>query len=495
MPDLPRKTLKVFGGIPGDTGKESDNTGIFGSRQANLGSQSDISDDIEFIQNQDGGDRWEKGWNEATIGFNRLPPGEEMEGIHRVVSYSAAYLLQKGVPEYDDGTSYFTGDIVRNNTGTGLDLYASRVDSNFNNALPPKGFSNSNWKFLDDLDNPVGSFIEDVDFTTDTTFPIPTDMTERGYIDVMVIGGGSGGNNTTIGVAGFGGSSAFGSLAIVGPTTAPDFQTNFRRIRSGSVGTEGDINIQGGSAGSGFFQDGGSGNNQGRSITLGGKSGSSIFSGSTQFGAVLDGALSIATDPPPSGFVPYGSGAIVIDMTEQTDTIGGTGAGTSIKRVSFQDLTSIKMRPSSGAGPTTDLTDPSRFNFLTTTFTNGQLKTEVLSGAQITTILSTANGIMDILANEIGFSSIFSGSERLNFSTAPKNDLAGIVSVINTEVSGAPSLLHVTASEDGGALVLELISNNTNITVSVGAGGTSLGNIGVNILNGTQGIVKIRRFR
>jgi len=178
MPDLPRKTLKVFGGIPNDPAGESANTGIFGSREADGGGQSNLSNDIEFIQNQDSGNKWEKGWFEATIGFTRLPPAEEMEGIHRVISYSAAYLLQKGISEYDAGTTYFTGDITRRDSAEKLDLYSSRIDDNINNALPTKGFSNENWKFLDDFGNLVGTFIENVNFTAtgDSDWTTPTTL-------------------------------------------------------------------------------------------------------------------------------------------------------------------------------------------------------------------------------------------------------------------------------------------------------------------------------
>lgn len=483
MADLPRKTLKVFGGNPEDPLiDQSSNTGIFGSREANSGSESTKSNDIELIQNQDGGNRWEKGWDLATIGFERLPPAEEMEGIHRVISYSAAYLLQKGASEFDSGTIYFVNDIVRRPDL--LDLYAS-IGNNNNAALPTTaGFSDANWKFLDDLGKPAGTFIEKLDFTTvgATAFPIPTDMTERGYIDVIVVGGGSGGNNNAFGVAGFGGSSSFGVLLSVGQTLSPGFASNSRTISSGSVGSNGDMNIQGGSAGSGFFQAGGSGNNQGRSITLGGSSGSSIFSGSTQFGAVLDGVASTIVGLPPAGFIPFGAGGVVTNLTEQTDTIGGTGAGASIKRVSFEDLTSIKMVQETTT-PADDLTASDKFDLSTITFADNKLTTKDLSG-NIGTLLGVGAGEMSILANEIGFSSVFNSGSPLDFQSA--GNLAGIAAVI--QAAGT----NLKVVELSNTLVFSLDPINTNVSITVGVGGTSQGS---NITNGTQGIVQLKRYR
>ena len=151
--NLERKHLKVFGESTTDKGQ-------FGSAQAGT---KLTSNDPETLQDLTA---FENGWSDAVISGKRLPPLEEMNSLHFIATYHLAYLMQKGLPEWNAETTYFTGDWAR----SGDTLYKSLTDDNLNNVVTDE----TNWKLLKDfgeIENP--KMIEGFGFST----PNPTDFT------------------------------------------------------------------------------------------------------------------------------------------------------------------------------------------------------------------------------------------------------------------------------------------------------------------------------
>src|SRR4051812_38133642 len=52
------------------------------------------------------------GWFSAVLGQNS-PAIEDMNSLCYLFAYQLSYLMQAGVPEWDAGTTYYTGDIVQ----------------------------------------------------------------------------------------------------------------------------------------------------------------------------------------------------------------------------------------------------------------------------------------------------------------------------------------------------------------------------------------------
>lgn len=119
MPAITRKAQQIFGASLTPAG----NIAKWGSLAA---AAPAYSDDPDLIQTA----AWLNGLNNALIG-NRSPAIEDLNGLFYVLSRQIAYLLQSGVPEWDTGTTYFTGQIVRG-IGTAI-LYQSMTNSNVGN--------------------------------------------------------------------------------------------------------------------------------------------------------------------------------------------------------------------------------------------------------------------------------------------------------------------------------------------------------------------------
>ncbi|PMZ30506.1 hypothetical protein C1X25_36230, partial [Pseudomonas sp. GW247-3R2A] len=66
-----------------------------------------ISSDPTVIQSLS---NWLTGWFGAVVGGNS-PAIEDMNAVCFVYAYQLAYLMQQGIPEYDSGTTYFTGSL------------------------------------------------------------------------------------------------------------------------------------------------------------------------------------------------------------------------------------------------------------------------------------------------------------------------------------------------------------------------------------------------
>ena len=106
--------------------------------------EAGTSNSVSNIQTGTSG-AWAGGWISAVLGASKFPAVEDMNAINNVFSTQIAYILERGIPEYDAGTSYNTGDIAR---GIGLTtLYASVGNGNIGNALSNATY----WTFLCDL--------------------------------------------------------------------------------------------------------------------------------------------------------------------------------------------------------------------------------------------------------------------------------------------------------------------------------------------------------
>jgi hypothetical protein len=132
MAKISRKTQKIFSNL------NPTKLGVFGSAQLGVPNNST---DLDVLQNN----AYERGWDESVIGGDKRPPLEEFNGIKYINDYQNAYLLQEGVPEYDLGTEYFIGSIVKD-SGTS-NLYKSITDNNTGNPL----IDVVNWLLLGDL--------------------------------------------------------------------------------------------------------------------------------------------------------------------------------------------------------------------------------------------------------------------------------------------------------------------------------------------------------
>ncbi len=137
MAKLPRKTVVQFG----STGVSTD-FGEFGSEKAGT---PQTSQDPAVIQSLGA---WLTGWATAAIGAAFNPFLEDMNGLCFVFGYFLANIFERGIPDWDAGTTYYKGAFVQDPAGSGQRFF-SLTDSNLNNALP-LGASNAQWQW----DNP-----------------------------------------------------------------------------------------------------------------------------------------------------------------------------------------------------------------------------------------------------------------------------------------------------------------------------------------------------
>lgn len=122
MPKLTRVTNKVFGQNATAIG---DNPQIaqFGSAKAGtfIGTT-----DVETIQELPA---YSNGWIDAVTPQNQFPALPEMTGVMKTMTYQTGYILQMGIPEYDDGTTYYNNSFCQVN---GV-IYKSTADENKGN--------------------------------------------------------------------------------------------------------------------------------------------------------------------------------------------------------------------------------------------------------------------------------------------------------------------------------------------------------------------------
>lgn len=129
MPKIPRRTQKQFAGAVTPSG----NIAKFGSLAAGAPA---FSNDPAIIQSLAA---FEQGWQSATVG-NESPALQDRNAIDFLFAYQAAYLLQQGIPEWIESTTYFVDGFV---AVDGV-IYISKTDNNLNNAVT----DTNNWKTL-----------------------------------------------------------------------------------------------------------------------------------------------------------------------------------------------------------------------------------------------------------------------------------------------------------------------------------------------------------
>lgn len=129
MAKITRANQKIFGSNAG-----ANQIATFGSLAA---SSPAFTTNPETIQSLS---EYLTGWFGAVIGANS-PAIEDMNALCYLYSYQLAYLMQTGVAEWNDETTYYIGSLVSD----GVDgIFASKTDTNLNNALP--SLEDTNWK-------------------------------------------------------------------------------------------------------------------------------------------------------------------------------------------------------------------------------------------------------------------------------------------------------------------------------------------------------------
>lgn len=119
MAKLARVTQKIFAGNAQPT-----DTAVFGTMKTQAPQYT--GDIAQLMSNP----AFLRGWGSA-VEENFAPFMEEMTGVQKVFSQQIAYLLQDGIPEYDPGTTYYIGSVVR----SGDSWYESIVDNNTGSAV------------------------------------------------------------------------------------------------------------------------------------------------------------------------------------------------------------------------------------------------------------------------------------------------------------------------------------------------------------------------
>lgn len=133
MAALPRVLQKIFG--------SSGNNGVVGSAQA---SAPTISSNIATLQSLPA---FATGLTAVVESGKKLPPLEEIQALFNICTTQLAYILERGLIEYDSLTTYYIKDVVRE-AGT-TKMYSSVTNSNIGNALS----DGTNWTLLGDLAN------------------------------------------------------------------------------------------------------------------------------------------------------------------------------------------------------------------------------------------------------------------------------------------------------------------------------------------------------
>lgn len=134
MTKLDRLTAKVFA-----DNAPADEIGQFGSA---LSGTKVLTSDVATIQALPA---YTSGWGSAVISNRNYPTMQEFNGLLKVMSYQSAYTLQQGIPEYDSGTVYYIGSIVKSlDADNNAVLYQSVADNNINNQLTNTDY----WKEL-----------------------------------------------------------------------------------------------------------------------------------------------------------------------------------------------------------------------------------------------------------------------------------------------------------------------------------------------------------
>lgn len=133
------KLTRAFQSLFGLNGNQS-HFGQFGSRVSGPGVPSKDPATIQALSAFT-----DNGWLDAINAANKAPFLEDMNGLFYLLFYQICYMLQEGVPEWNAGTTYYVGSVVKK-SGT-VEQYSSTTDNNTGNALPTRT-DNGNWRYL-----------------------------------------------------------------------------------------------------------------------------------------------------------------------------------------------------------------------------------------------------------------------------------------------------------------------------------------------------------
>ena len=120
MSGILRKTAQIFGASL----NPANNLAIWGSL---LSGSVAYSNDPAAIQSA----AWLNGLAGALVG-NKSPTEQDLNGLFYVLAYQIAYLLERGLSEYDPNTTYNQFDVCR----VGAKWYSSVVNNNLGNVPP-----------------------------------------------------------------------------------------------------------------------------------------------------------------------------------------------------------------------------------------------------------------------------------------------------------------------------------------------------------------------
>lgn len=123
MARLARYTQSLFGSTAG-----SNQMSEFGSLAASIPARYSGSTITPAIIQTLG--NYLEGWFGAVLGLNS-PAIEDMNSLCYLFAFQLTYLMQLGVPEWDAGTTYYTGSLVQS---AGIS-YVSIIDTNLNHAV------------------------------------------------------------------------------------------------------------------------------------------------------------------------------------------------------------------------------------------------------------------------------------------------------------------------------------------------------------------------
>lgn len=263
MTNLQRITGKIFGETATATGDDPQ-IGQFGSALA--GTYVGTTD-VSTIQNLAA---WSNGFIDSVTPDTQFPPLPEMTGFGKVLSYQTAYTLQKGVPEYDLGTTYYSGDMCKA-IGEGK-IFVSKIDNNINNPLTDttrweEAFANIDLSNLSSTSSPnfdgdivgvqqtTGRIANEVSMTTsDKTYDISAILPNDNYnyevwLKGIVITGSTSGNRIYLAVN----SDILGGLEICRTTTRTTSTVSAAGFCLLPIGQAREITVSGNTGANGIY--------------------------------------------------------------------------------------------------------------------------------------------------------------------------------------------------------------------------------------------------
>lgn len=129
MAKIQRTTQEIFASTTG-----SQQITAFGTAKNDA---PQYTTDVSQIQNTN----FLNGWSSAVLP-DKAPWEEDMNALFYAITSQLTYLFQQGIPEYDSGTEYYIGSLVKNIDSNGtVTVYKSTSDQNIGNPLTDE----NNW--------------------------------------------------------------------------------------------------------------------------------------------------------------------------------------------------------------------------------------------------------------------------------------------------------------------------------------------------------------